>query len=232
MILNCLIIDDNEIDRLMALALAKRYDFLAVVGACASAKEAQEIMQKQPVEVLLSDIDMPNMTGLELRAQLRHIPVCIFITAYPDYAAECFEVEAFDFLVKPLRAERFAQSMERVQRYFELRHKANLFEHSLGSDTIFIKDGHQKIKLNLHDILYLEALKDYTRIVTTEKKYSVLASLGLLLQDHVFQSFVRIHRSYAVQKHYIDKIAAQQIQVQQYTLPIGRSYKDVLMNLK
>jgi two-component system, LytTR family, response regulator len=232
MILNCLIIDDNEIDRLMALALAKRYDFLRVVGVCASAQEAQELVLKHTIDVLLTDIDMPNTTGLELRAQLRHIPVCIFITAYPDYAAESFEVEAFDFLVKPLRAERFAQSMERVQRYFELRHKANLFEHSLGSDTIFIKDGHQKIKLNLHDILYLEALKDYTRIVTTEKKYSVLASLGLLLQDHVFQSFVRIHRSYAVQKHYIDKIAAQQIQVQQYTLPIGRSYKDVLMNLK
>ncbi len=232
MILNCLIIDDNEIDRLMALALAKRYDFLDVVGVCASAQEAQELVRKHTIDVLLTDIDMPNTTGLELRAQLRHIPVCIFITAYPDYAAESFEVEAFDFLVKPLRAERFAQSMERVQRYFELRHKANLFEHSLGSDTIFIKDGHQKIKLNLHDILYLEALKDYTRIVTTEKKYSVLASLGLLLQDHVFQSFVRIHRSYAVQKHYIDKIAAQQIQVQQYTLPIGRSYKDVLMNLK
>jgi DNA-binding LytR/AlgR family response regulator len=230
--LDCLIIDDNEIDRLMTLALAKRYEFLNIVGVCESAQEAQTIIQKKPVEVLLSDIDMPDMTGLELRAQVRHIPVCIFITAYPDYAAESFEVEAFDFLVKPLRSERFAQSMERVQRYFELRHKANLFEHSLGSDTIFIKDGHEKIKLHLHDILYLEALKDYTRIVTTTKKYSVLASLGLLLQDHVFQSFVRIHRSYAVQKHYIDKIAAQQVYIQNHTLPVGRSYKDFLADLK
>lgn len=231
-IYNCLILDDNEIDRLTALMFVKKYPFLKVVGMCASAHEAAQAMRQQSVDVLLSDIDMPETSGLEFRAKMRHIPVCIFITAYPDYAAESFEVEAFDFLLKPIKAERFEQSMARLQNYLEIKRKAELFEYSLGANTIFIKDGHEQIKLNLHDIVYLEALKDYTRIVTETKKYSVLASIGLLLQEQAFQSFVRIHRSYAVQKHYIDRVTSQQVYIQHFSLPVGRSYKDVLVNLK
>ena len=229
---NCLILDDNEIDRLTALMFVKKYPFLKVVGLCSSAQEAAQAMQQQSVDVLLSDIDMPETSGLEFRAQMRHIPVCIFITANPDYAAESCEVEAFDFLLKPIKAERFEQSMARLQNYLELKRKAQLFEYSLGANTIFIKDGHEQIKVNLHDILYLEALKDYTRIVTKTKKYSVLASIGLLLQEVAFQSFIRTHRSYAVQKHYIERVAAQQVHLKDYTIPIGRSYKDALANLK
>lgn len=231
-IYNCLILDDNEIDRLTALMFVKKYPFLKVVGMCASAQEAAQAMRQQSVDVLLSDIDMPETSGLEFRAKMRHIPICIFITAYPDYAAESFEVEAFDFLLKPIKAERFEQSMARLQNYLEIKRKAELFEYSLGANTIFIKDGHEQIKLNLHDIVYLEALKDYTRIVTETKKYSVLASIGLLLQEQAFQSFVRIHRSYAVQKHYIDRVTSQQVYIQHFSLPVGRSYKDVLVNLK
>jgi two-component system LytT family response regulator len=135
--------------------------------------------------------------------------------------------------VKPIKAERFAHCMNRLQHYFELKRKAELFEYSLGSDnTVFIKDGHQQIKLNLHDIVYLEALKDYTRIVTTTKKYSVLSSIGNLLLNNAFQSFLRIHRSYAVQRHFIDRVTPQQVFVRDYSLPVGRSFKDVLSNLK
>ncbi len=229
---SCIIIDDNEIDRLTSMAFAKKYSFLNVMGIYSSATEAFSAIQNQQIDVLLSDIDMPDMSGLEFRTKMKHIPVCIFITAFPDYAAESFEVDAFDFLVKPIKAERFEQSMNRVQVFFEIKQKAALFEHSLGGDTIFIKDGHQQIKLNLHEILYLEALKDYTRIITNTKKYSVLSSIGNLLLEKPFNSFLRIHRSFAVQSKYIDKISAQQVYIQDFTLPIGRSYKDVLVNLK
>jgi len=226
------IVDDNEIDRLTTFSFAKKYPLLHIVGVYSSAHEALVALENMRIDVLLTDIDMPDMTGLALRAQLKNIPVCIFITAYPDYAAESFEVEAFDFLAKPLRSERFEQSMNRLQNYLEIKQKAELFEHSLGANTIFIKDGHQQIKLNLHDIVYLEALKDYTRIITNTKKHSVLASIGLLLQEQAFQSFIRIHRSYAVQRHYIERITAQQVYVRDYALPVGRSYKDALQHLK
>ncbi|MFN8346258.1 MAG: LytTR family DNA-binding domain-containing protein [Spirosomataceae bacterium] len=229
---NCIIIDDNEIDRLTSLAFAKRYPFLNVIGIYSSAEEATALLQDKSVDVLLSDIDMPGMNGLDFRSQMMHVPVCIFITSYPDYAAESFEAEAFDFLIKPMKSERFAHTMNRLQHFFELKRKAELFEYSLGGSTVFIKDGHEQIKVNLHDIVYLEALKDYTRIVTTTKKYSVLSSIGNLLLESAFQSFLRIHRSYAVQRHYIERITPQLVYLQNYSLPIGRSYKEVLTHLK
>ncbi len=229
---NCILIDDNEIDRLTAISFVKRYPFLKLCGVYTSVNEAIEGVLDQKIDVLFSDIDMPEISGLEFRAKMRHIPVCIFITSFPEYAAESFELDAFDFIVKPIRHERFAQSMERVQNYFEIKQKAELFEHSLGGNTVFIKDGHEQIKVNLHEILYLEALKDYTRIVTKTKKYSVLISLGNLLLETAFQSFLRIHRSFAVQPNFIDSFTSQLVCIQDFTLPVGRSYKDVLGNLK
>lgn len=227
----CIIVDDSEIDRLMTLVFTKKYPFLDVAGVFASAEDALSFLETTPVAVLLSDIDMPGLSGLEFRSRLMQIPACIFITAYPDYAAESFEVNAFDFLVKPLRAERFAQCMARLQSYLEMREKADRFEHSLGGDTIFIKDGHTQIKVRLHDIVYLEALKDYTRIITSTQKYSVLASIGTLLKEGAFQSFLRVHRSYAVQRHYIERVMPGQVMVHSHTLPVGRSYREVLSNL-
>lgn len=229
----CVILDDNEIDRLTATVYVKKYPFLDLVGVFSSPLEALPFLGEVKVDVLFSDIDMPGLSGLEFRARMMDIPVCIFITAFTDYAAESFEMEALDFLVKPFKAERFEQCMNRVQHYLELKHKARLFEYSLGNEnTVFIKDGHEKIKLNLHDIVYLEALKDYTRIITTSKKYSVLSPIGQLLHESSFKSFLRIHRSYAVQPHYIEKITAQQVLVKDHSLPVGRSYKEALSHLK
>lgn len=231
--LSCIVIDDDEIDRLTTLSYVKKYPFLDVAGVFSSATEALSCLNQIPIDVMLSDIDMPGLNGLEFRSKMMKIPVCVFISAYPDYAAESFEMEAFDFVVKPLKKARFDHCMARVQNYFELRQKAQLFEYSLGNHcTVFIKDGREQIKLNLHDIIYLEALKDYTRIVTTGKKYSVLSSIGNLLMETEFQSFLRIHRSYAVQRHYIERITSQEVFLQNVSLPVGRSYKDALVNLK
>lgn len=231
-LLNCIIIDDDELDRLMTFSFVKKYSFLNICGVFSSASEALATIKDEQIDVLFSDIDMPEMNGLELRSKFKKIPVCIFITSYPDYAAESFEVETFDFLIKPIKGERFENSMSRIEQYFEIKQKADLFEHSLGGNTIFIKDGHQQIKINLHEILYLEALKDYTRIVTTTKKHSVLSSIGNLLLESAFESFLRIHRSFAIQPSFIDKISSQQVHIQNFTLPIGRSYKDVLVNFR
>jgi DNA-binding LytR/AlgR family response regulator len=102
----------------------------------------------------------------------------------------------------------------------------------LGADTIFIKDGNSQIKLQLHEILYLEALKDYTRIITTGRKHAVLMPLGSLIKEKAFSNFVRIHRSFAVQKHFIDKISHGEVMVRNIALPVGRSYKEGLNNIK
>jgi two-component system LytT family response regulator len=190
-----------------------------------------EAMDTLTPEVLFLDIDMPGLSGLALREKLMHVPVCIFITAFPEYAVESFEKDALDFLVKPIRMDRFEKTMERLRDYLDLRQKAALLDSTLGGDTIFIKEGHEHIKVPLRDILYLEALKDYTRIVTTGKKYCVLSALGNLLKEESFKSFVRVHRSYAVQKQYVSRITSSHVWVNDYELPVGRSYKDQLSAL-
>ena len=98
----------------------------------------------------------------------------------------------------------------------------------MGGDTLFIKDGHEHFKIQLHDVIYLEALKDYTGIVTAQKKYCVLTPLGNLLKEHTFQNFIRIHRSYAVQKHFVSKMSSKEVFINDITLPVGRSYKDAV----
>ncbi|TAE33575.1 MAG: DNA-binding response regulator [Cytophagales bacterium] len=229
---SCVIVDDNEIDRLTALAHARQYPLLNIAGVFESATEALLMLQNNPVDVLFLDVDMPDLSGLELRANLMQVPVCVFVTAYPDYAAESFAVDAFDYLVKPLRRDRFAHTMVRIESFFELTRKAQLFDLSLGADTVFIKDGHKQVKLNLHEIVYLEGLKDYTRLVTTTHQYTVLSSIGNLLQSKPFQSFLRVHRSYAVGRHHIDQISAQQVQLGPFMLPVGRSYKATLAQIE
>ncbi len=231
-IFNCVIADDDEIDRLTTLSFAKHYPFLHIAGCFSSADQVLEHARKNKPDVLLLDIDMPGMSGLELRQQLIDIPACIFVTSFPDYAVESFELSVLDFLVKPLKADRFELTMRRLHDYLLIRQKAELLDFTLGSDSLFIKDGHEHVKIQLHEVLYLEALKDYTSIVTVKKKYCVLSSLGNLLKEKAFQTFIRIHRSYAVQKHFIKKITAKEVMVYDISLPIGRSYKESVELIK
>jgi two-component system, LytTR family, response regulator len=229
---NCIIVDDNELDRLTLVSYVRRYPIIQIAGVFESAAQALVYTQKNEVpDVLFLDIDMPGMNGLELRKQLGQIPACIFVTSHPEFALEGFETAALDYIVKPLKGDRFAKAMERLDRFLEIHHKAELLDYTLGENTLFIKDGHHHIKLQLHEIIYLEALKDYTGIITPKKKYCVLTPLGNLLKEKAFQTFVRIHRSYAIQKHFIKEISAREIMVNEVLLPIGRSYKESVEKL-
>ncbi len=229
--ISCLVVDDDMVDRLTTVSFLNDYSFIEVKGAFESPHEALAAAKARQPDVLFLDIDMPEMSGLQLREQLLHIPACIFITSYPDYAVESFEMAALDFLVKPFKADRFSRTMGRLREYLDIRHKASLLNHTLGADTLFIKDGNEQVKLQLHEIIYLEALKDYTAIVTMHRKYSVLCPLGTLIKEDAFSSFIRIHRSYAVQKHFINKISSDKVLVNNISLPVGRTYKNLIKNI-
>jgi two-component system LytT family response regulator len=228
----CIIIDDDEIDRLTVLSYVKKFPFLNVLGAFDSAEAAIPTIEKEKTDILFLDIDMPGLNGLDFRKQTLNIPVCVYITAHPEHAVESFELETLDFIVKPLKLDRFSQSIKRIEEFMEIKLKATLFESSIGGDTIYIKEGHEQTKVKLHDILYLEALKDYTLVVTSQKRHCVLSSIGTLLKESHFQSFIRIHRSFAVQKQFIQKIGSQEIILNNdVIIPVGRSYKDNLVSI-
>ena len=225
----CIIIDDDEIDRLTVVSFAKKFPVLDILGVFESAEEALPFIDTADIDILFLDIDMPGLSGIEFRKKALEIPVCIFITAHPEHAVESFEIETLDFIVKPLKLDRFSQTVSRIEEFMEVKLKASLFEASIGGDTIYIKEGHEQTKVKLHEILYLEALKDYTLIITNKKRHCVLSSIGNLLKEDHFQSFIRIHRSYAVQKQFIQKINASEIILNNnIAIPVGRSYKENL----
>lgn len=224
---SCIIVDDDEIDRLTVLSLAKQFENLTIKGVFGSSDEALQFIENEKIDILFLDIDMPSISGLDLRKKTLHIPICIYITSHPEHAVESFELEALDFIVKPVKMDRFSKTINRISEFMEIKQKAQLFESSLGGDTIYIKEGHEQTKIKLHNIIYLEALKDYTLVVTNEKRHCVLSTIGNLLKEVHFQSFVRIHRSFAVQKQYIAKKFSNEILLNNGVLiPIGRSYKD------
>lgn len=225
----CIIVDNDEIDRLTVLSFAKKFPVLDILGVFESAEDALLFIDEQKVDILFLDIDMPGLNGIEFRKKALEIPVCIFITAHPEHAVESFEIETLDFIVKPLKLDRFSQTVSRIEEFMEIKLKASLFEASIGGDTIYIKEGHEQTKVKLHEILYLEALKDYTLVITDKKRHCVLSSIGNLLKEDHFQSFIRIHRSYAVQKQFIQKINSTEIILNNnVAIPIGRSYKENL----
>ena len=206
-----IIVEDNDLDRLSLKVLLKNYADFECAGEYTSAEEALKPIKENKPQIIFLDVDMGAMSGITLRSMLPEIPVCIFITSHPEYAIDGFEQNALDFLTKPLKKERFEQC--------------------IGAESIFIKEGHEKIKINTHEILFLEALKDYTKIVTAHKSHFVLSSLSGLLLENAFSSFIRIHRSFAVPKHYIKKLNSNEVIINQFTIPVGRTYKLQLQNL-
>ena len=227
--LNCIIVDDIEIDRLMVSSYVKRYSNFEILGVCSNALNAIDLIENNKVDILFLDIDMPNLSGIELRKKALEIPACIFITSHPEYALESFELEALDYMVKPINALRFSQTVKRIEDYMDIKNKASLFEATVGGGSIFIKEGTVETKVNISDVLYLEALKNYTIINTKNNKHRILLNIGLLLKDESFHSFIRVHRGYAVQKHFIERISSQEVILNNsFSIPVGRSYKENL----
>lgn len=223
----CIIVDDIEIDRITVLSYVKKFPFFEVIGVYGSSKEALVALENEVIDVAFFDINMPQFSGIDLRKKALEIPVCIFITSHSEYAIEGFALDALDYIIKPLTFERFSKTVKRIEEYMDIKNKAELFDATIGGGSIFIKEGHSETKVKLLNVLYLEALKNYTLIVTKEKKHRVLVNIGTLLKDNNFQSFIRVHRGFAIQKHFIQKINPQEIElVFNVSIPIGRNFKE------
>ncbi len=223
----CIIIDDNELDQLIVQSFVSKYSQFTLLGVFSNVADATNLIRTSTTDILFLDIDMPGMSGLEFRRIMKDIPVCVFITSHAEYAVESFDVDALDFIVKPVDLDRFGRTVQRIEDYLNLRIKATKPEFDL--ESVFLKKGHGKIKIIIKDILYLEALKDFTKIVTFDKQFCVSVSFGNLLNVSEFSSFIRVHRSFAVQKKHIHNIQAQKIELENgTTIPIGRNYKSAL----
>lgn len=230
--LKCIVIDDEDIDRLMVISMVNRSVHLELLAAYASAEECMASEICLQADVLFLDIDMEGVSGLEFRKMAAVVPACIFITSHPEYAVDSYALDTLDYIMKPLTPQRFQSTEARIVDLFDIRSKAAMYDSSFSGGHIFIKEGSVETKIMLHEILYLEALKDYTRIITREKKHYVLASIGNLLKQAEFASFLRIHRSFAVRKDVVMSFTHKFVTLQHdIELPVGRNYKDGLRSI-
>lgn len=229
-----LIIDDDDMDRLATGYYLKKYPFLEHKASFSTSKNALEYLKNNEVDILFLDIDMPDINGIDfLRMVKEKVQCTIFITSHPEFAVEGFELNALDYIVKPLEKERFDECVYRIKDYLEMQYKAELFGHSFDSDSIMIKEGYNYVTFRPYEVVCLEALKDYTKIVMLDKKtITVHGNLRSMLNSDNFKDFVRIHKSYAVQKKYIKEIKANEMKlVNNMVLPIGQIYKKEILAL-
>lgn len=223
----CLIVDDEP----LALDVLKRYiaatPGLSLAGEFTRPMDAFAFLQRDTVDLLFIDIQMPGLTGMELIRSLQQPPQVVFTTAYREFAAEGFELQALDYLVKPIARDRFLKTIDRF--YARLRGVANVETTPDESRPfIFIKVDKAMVKIWLDDIFFVEALKNYVRIKTPGKdiiSYHTLSYMEDKLPSHLFQ---RIHKSFLVNLSKIDKYTSDSVEVAAKQLPIGKTYQEAL----
>ena len=227
--LKYVVIDDDEIDRAVIEIEATKFSFLQKIASCCNPIEAIEIITRFKPDIIFLDIEMPGLSGIELiRKKITATALPVFITSHPEFALESYELDAFDYLLKPVSSERFARCALRLHDFYKMQKKAFSFDNEQEKDFIIIKQGYDKYKIATQDILYLEAMRDYTRITTVAKQYLVLTTLNGIVKKLPADIFIRIHRSYVVNRNKVDAIQKNKINIQSQELPVGKLYKHAL----
>ena len=224
--MNALIIDDNKIARTTISKLAERIDDITIVAECSSAMEAYNLIQAQTVDLLLLDIEMPGMTGLELTKNLqRKRPVIIFITSKREYAADAFDLNVVDYIIKPVTSSRFIQAIDKAREVLESnREEVKLKE----EEFVFIRDSNIVRRLKLDNILYAEAMGDYVKLYTPEKFYAIHTTLKSVEERLPASRFLRVHRSYLVAINKIDGMEGGALIINRKPLPVADAYRAAL----
>ncbi len=227
--LTYILVDDEELALLNIEAMAAEFSFLKKIASCSNAIEGLETISNLKPDIVFADIEMPGISGIDMIKSLSGtVPAPVFITSHPEFALDGYELQVFDYLLKPVSSERFEKCVLRLKEFFQLRNDAFAFSHEQESNFIIIKQGYDKYKLLMNEIMYLEAMKDYTKIVTPSKKYLVLETFSSMHTRLPTEKFVRIHRSYIVNKHRIDSVQKNKINIHSEELPVGKLYKHAL----
>jgi len=222
----CLVIEDEPLAQDVLKKYIQDHPSLELVATCTDALQAQQVLAKQPVSIIFLDINLPRLSGIGFLKTLSHPPLVIFTTAYPEFAAEGFELDAIDYLVKPFSFERFLKAINKALEKLERRST----EKSTAPASIFIKADKKVYKINLDDILYLEALDDYVKLVTAQQSYLVNDTLKSLQEELPVTQFMRVHKSYIISKNNIVFFEGNYVRIGEKDIPIGASYREEFNN--
>ena len=230
--INCVIIDDEPLARKGLREYVADVDFLQLTGEYDNPLKATEVISKGDVQLLFLDIQMPKITGLDFMKTLqRPVPV-IFTTAFPQYALDGFELNALDYLVKPISFDRFLKAALKAKEYYEVRQKNESAESSAAAshDYFFIKSDNKLVKIAFNDILFVEALQNYVVVHTPEKKHITYLTFKSVEEYLPSNQFIKVHKSYIVPAAKIDSIEGNDIRIGQHHIPVSRNLKDEVMD--
>jgi DNA-binding LytR/AlgR family response regulator len=229
----CLIIDDEPLARALLRRHIEKLENFEIVAECPDAMKALQVLYVQPVDLMFLDIQMPQITGLEFLRTLKNPPKTIITTAFREYALDGFELEVIDYLLKPITFERFLKS---VNKYYQMT-QAEAGSHPVNNGTapqegnyLYVKENKKVIKVFVNEILYIEGQSEYIKIHTTKKRIITKASLTQMEEKLPSDLFIRIHKSFIVNVSQIESFTATSVDVPGKELPIGRNYKDSVMN--
>lgn len=224
--MNALIVDDNKIARTTMKQLASQVNDITLAGECSNAMEAYNFIHQQPVDLIFLDIEMPGMTGLELTKNLGDKkPIIIFTTSKKEYAAEAFELNVVDYIVKPVTPARFIQAVDKAREVLQSATE----DYKLNEDEfIFIRDSNIVRRLKLGDILFVEAMGDYVKLYTPQKFYAVHTTLKTVEERLPASTFLRVHRSFIVSISRIDTIQDGALVINGKTVPVADAYRAAL----
>ncbi|EFS30801.1 LytR/AlgR family response regulator transcription factor [Bacteroides sp. D2] len=220
MIITCVITDDEPIARKGLQSYVEKVDFLSLTGVCEDAMQLNTLLKTQRPDLLLLDIEMPYLSGLDLLGTLNNPPKVIVTSAYERYALKGYELDVADYLLKPISFERFLKAVNKVHNLLQ---KESL---PIQEDFLFIKSDKQMRKVFLKDILFVEALENYVSIYTTSGKiltHSTLKRIGESLPEG---NFLQTHKSYIVNIDLIDLLEGNMLRIGTFQVPIARNYRE------
>ena len=240
---NVLIVDDEFLARKLLLSYLEKMDDMNVVGTAANAFEAFSLVKENKVDILLLDIHMPDLNGLDFAKSCVSVPAIIFTTAYSEHALESFEADAVDYLLKPIAFSRFQKAIDKAKMKINgllatgnedsvVRgsDNANMGEDKTDQaktrDYIMVKADYKMYKINYADLLYIEGQREYVSFYTTTKRITALYSLKSLEEQLPSDLFARVHKSYIVSINNISEVGTMSVTVAGVSIPVGGSYRD------
>ena len=227
-LLSCLIVDDEPLSQDVLKKFVEDSPMLQLNGICSDALEALDFLRSKTVDLIFLDINMPKLSGINFVKTLENPPLIIFTTAYAEYAVEGFELDAVDYLLKPIAFDRFLKAVNKandLQQAWEIigRNKNGIGKEA--PDFLTIKSDKRIYKINIRELYYIQSYGDYVKIHTKEKV--IIASETLKnMEEHLKTHFIRIHKSYLVNRKAIKYVEGNQVNIHDNILPIGQKYRD------
>ena len=228
--IKCIIVEDETLAQNVIQSHLQKTEQFELVGICSNALEAKEVLNKQDIDLIFLDIQLPGMTGLNFLRNLQNPPLVVLTTAYSEYALESYEFNVIDYLLKPISFERFSKTINKITEG-KLFNSVSRENENTPRDHIFIKSNNKFFKVNFSEIIYVEGMKDYLKIHTTDYKlvtHQTLSEMEKILPE---KQFIRVHKSYIIALAHIKSIYGNNIEMNKASVPIGINYKERVMQL-